>query len=68
MKLFAPVAPLAALLFSVVPAVALACPGAASASACGSSCTSFGPYMAALGVGLLAGIGSVGVQGFFKRK
>ena len=66
MKLFAPVAPLAALLVSVVPAVALACPGAASA--CGSSCTSFGPYMAALGVGLLAGIGSVGLQGFFKRK
>jgi hypothetical protein len=50
----------------LVPAVAFACPG--SASACGTGCASFGPYMAALGVGLLVGIGSVGLEGFFKRK
>lgn len=62
MKVLAPVASLAVLL---APAVALACPGAASA--CGSGCSSFGPYMAALGIGLLAGIGSVGLEGFFKR-
>ena len=62
MKVLAPVASLAVLL---APAVALACPGAASA--CGSGCSSFGPYMAALVIGLLAGIGSVGLEGFFKR-
>jgi hypothetical protein len=51
---------------SLVPAAALACPG--SASACGSCSSGFGPYLAALGVGLLVGMGSVHLQGLFRRK
>jgi len=53
---------------SRVPAAALACPGAA-ASACGSCGSSnLGPYLAALGIGLLVGMGSIRLQGLFRRK
>jgi hypothetical protein len=52
---------------SLVPAAALACPGAASAcGSCGGS--NLGPYLAALGIGLLVGMGSIRLQGLFRRK
>ncbi len=53
---------------SLVPAVALACPGAASACGSCGGAGGLGPYIAALGVGTLVGMGSVHVQGFFRRK
>ncbi len=50
---------------SLLPAVAMACP---SASACGScSASGAGPYFAALGVGLLAGMGSIRLEGLLRR-
>ncbi len=51
---------------SLVPAVALACP--ASANACGSGSGGLAPYLAALGVGLLVGVGSIRFESFFRRK
>jgi hypothetical protein len=50
----------------LAPAYALACPGASDA--CASGASGLGGYMAALGVGLLVGIASVGLEGFFKRR
>jgi hypothetical protein len=58
---------LSALGASLVPAVALACPGSA-AHACGSCGSSTTGYMSALGAGILVGIGSVVVEGFLRRK
>ena len=52
------------LVTSALSTAAWACP--AARSACGS-CTGLGEYMAAIGVGLLVGIGSVGLEGFFRR-
>ena len=50
------------------PALALACPGYAGAhggaACCGAS--HFGEYMAAVGIGLLAGLGSVALEGILK--
>jgi len=48
----------------LVPAAASACPSAACATGCGAGMSS---YLAALGVGLLAGIGSVSVERFLRR-
>jgi hypothetical protein len=62
-----PAAVLASLGAFFAPAIALACPAARDA-ACSSGCSGLGSYMAALGVGLLVGIGSVGLEGFFRRK
>jgi hypothetical protein len=61
-KLFTSLAAAFALL---VPAAAQACPSAACASGCSTSMSS---YLAALGVGLLAGIGSVRLERFWKTK
>jgi hypothetical protein len=55
-----------ALAVTLVPAVAWACP--AAANACGACGSSFGSYLAALGVGLLVGMGSVRFEGLFRRK
>ena len=62
-----PAALLASLYAFLIPAAALACPAAARES-CASGCSGLGGYMAALGVGLLVGIGSVGLEGFFRRR
>jgi hypothetical protein len=53
------------LVTSVLSTAAWACP--AARGECGS-CTGLGEYMAAIGVGLLLGIGSVGLEGFFRRR
>jgi hypothetical protein len=50
-----------------VPAVAAACPSAASgAHGCGGG-SSYAGYVAAVGIGLLVGIGSVAVERKIKR-
>jgi hypothetical protein len=69
---------IAALLASLgsfaVSAVAFACPGSEhyAASACGhaacSGASHFGEYGAAVGIGLLAGLGSVALEGVLKKK
>ena len=69
MKLrFSPVVALASIVIGLVtelvPAVAAACP--AARGACGSSCGVAG-YVAALGVGLLVGMGSVRMEKLFRR-
>jgi hypothetical protein len=62
-----PAALLASLAAFLAPASqALACP--AAREACASGCSSLGSYMAALGVGLLVGIGSVCLEGVFRRR
>ncbi len=50
----------------LAPAFAFACP--AARDACATSCSGTAGYVAALGVGLLAGIGSVKLEGLLKRK
>jgi len=66
-KFLAPAASLAVFFAALLSTgAALACPGMTSSS-CGSSCSGLGGYMAALGVGLLAGIGSVSLEGLFRR-
>ena len=54
----------------LAPAAALACPAARAANACapcgGSGNTS--AYLLAVGVGLLAGAGSVAVEGALKKR
>ena len=65
MKKLAPAfAPLVAFFFS--PAVAMACPGSyESGRACGShSCG----YAAAIGIGLVLGMGSIAVERVLKKK
>ena len=69
-----PTAVLASLASLFASAAAFACPGSEhyAASACGhaacSGATHFGEYGAALGIGLLAGLGSVALEGVLKKK
>ena len=69
-----PTALLASLASLFASAAALACPGSEhyATSACGhaacSGASHFAEYGAALGVGLLVGLGSVAVQGALKKK
>ena len=64
MKLAPAIAAAAALLTALGPTVAYACPGAGS---CGSGAGMSG-YIAALGVGLLAGMGSIAAEKLFRRR
>lgn len=50
----------------IVPALAMACPGAAgNASCCGSA---FGEYASQFGLGLLAGVGSIAVESALRKR
>ncbi len=61
-------AALAAAASFFAPAIALACPAARSAAECGGCGSSFGSYFLATGVGLLAGVASVGLEGVARRR
>ena len=69
-----PSAVLASLASFFASAAALACPGSEhyAASACHhaacSGASHFGEYGVAVGVGLLAGLGSVALEGVLKKK
>lgn len=49
----------------LVPAFALACPSGRGYGSCGSG---FGGYAAAVGIGLLVGLGSVAIERHLRRR
>jgi hypothetical protein len=55
---------LASLAILVTPRLVMACPGAHGAC---DGCSGTGGYVVALGIGLLIGMGSVGLEKLFKR-
>jgi hypothetical protein len=57
----------ASTLSALVPAVASACPGAANGH-CGAGLSSLGGYVAAVGIGLLVGIGSIALEKNLRKK
>jgi hypothetical protein len=70
MKLSAPLSALSAFaVTTLIPALALACPGSGGMGA-GSACGSCGGsgYGTALSVGLLAGLGSVVLESVLRRR